>query len=881
MSIAPRFPRRRRLALAWACPTLLALAGFASGAQGADCARPGPRPSPDWRDQVVYFVMTDRFDDGNPANNDQAAGEFKPSDNRYYSGGDFQGLQRRLDYIQGLGATALWITPPVANQWWDGSSAGYHGYWASHLKEVDPHLGTLNDYRCLANALHARGMHLIQDVVPNHMGNYFSYAPGTWRRDQPATGWQANLGSLPDPHPRQAPFDQNDPRDPAQAAAGVYHWTPNIQNYADPEQEHRWQMSGLDDLNTENPVVKRALRDSYGFWLREVGVDALRVDTAFYIPPAFFEDWLHSPDPDAPGLMRVARAQGRDDLLVFGEAFGIDKPYQTTQMRRIQAYQTPGRMNGMLNFPLYGSMQAVFAQGRPTAELAHRVQALAQVFGARQHRMPTFIDNHDVDRFLAGGTPEALDQSLLALFTLPGIPTIYYGTEQGFTEPRAAMYAAGYGSGGRDRFDTTTPTYRLLARLAELRREERTFSRGTPELLRANAAGPGVLAWRTEHEGRRLLVLFNTANGPQWADRLPVHRGAAELRPRFALHGQPSPLRTDAQGLLSLVLPPRSGQVWVIEPSTASSGGPKPLNGATLAAPQPQADGALRVSGRVPAGHEAELVADGDLGTAMPLSPDATGRWQATWPTDNWLDPRVSHRLSLRHRASANEPWLSAPAREVAVQPRWRTWARVSDPLGDDHGPTGHYLYPTDPSWGAARQMDLRGLQVETTGQALRLTVQLRQLTTSWNPANGFDHVAFTLFLELPGQNGGSRVMPLQGGELPDGMVWHRRLRVHGWSNALFSAEGAGPDSEGQPHAPGAALEARAARHELVVTLPASTLPPGTDLNGVRLFLSTWDWDGGYRELAEQPGSHTLGGRRSASDPRWMDAIGPITLRKP
>ena len=177
------------------------------------------------------------------------------------------------------------------------------------------------------------------------------------------------------------------------------------------------------------------MRDSYGYWLREVGVDALRVDTAFYIPPAFFEDWLHSPDPSAPGLMAVARGMGRQDLLVFGEAFGIDKAYQSTQMRRIQAYQTPGRMNGMLNFPLYGSLQAVFAQGRPTAELAHRVKALGEVFGARQHRMPTFIDNHDVDRFLAGGSEEALRQSLLALFTLPGIPTIYYGTEQGFTEP--------------------------------------------------------------------------------------------------------------------------------------------------------------------------------------------------------------------------------------------------------------------------------------------------------------------------------------------------------------------------------------------------------------------------------------------------------------
>jgi hypothetical protein len=78
-------------------------------------------PSPDWRDQVIYFVLTDRFDDGDPSNNDQGAGEYNPASNAHYNGGDFAGLQRRLDYIRGLGATALWITAPVANQWCDGS----------------------------------------------------------------------------------------------------------------------------------------------------------------------------------------------------------------------------------------------------------------------------------------------------------------------------------------------------------------------------------------------------------------------------------------------------------------------------------------------------------------------------------------------------------------------------------------------------------------------------------------------------------------------------------------------------------------------------------------------------------------------------------------
>ena len=87
-------------------------------------------PPADWRDQVLYFVLTDRFDDGDPRNNDQGRGEYRPGSPEHYQGGDFAGLRRWLDYIRGLGATGVWVTPPVANQWLDpsGHSAGYHGY---------------------------------------------------------------------------------------------------------------------------------------------------------------------------------------------------------------------------------------------------------------------------------------------------------------------------------------------------------------------------------------------------------------------------------------------------------------------------------------------------------------------------------------------------------------------------------------------------------------------------------------------------------------------------------------------------------------------------------------------------------------------------------
>jgi 1,4-alpha-glucan branching enzyme len=174
-------------------------------------------PSPDWRDQVIYFVMTDRFADGDTRNNDQGAGEFKAGEATRFNGGDLAGLTQRLRYIQSLGATALWITPPVANQWLSpsGDSAGYHGYWAENFMRVDRHLGTLADYRRLSDALHRAGMYLVQDIVVNHMGNYFGYGregPG-WQATDPRRGYQAFVGTAPVARPSQPPFDINDPRD--------------------------------------------------------------------------------------------------------------------------------------------------------------------------------------------------------------------------------------------------------------------------------------------------------------------------------------------------------------------------------------------------------------------------------------------------------------------------------------------------------------------------------------------------------------------------------------------------------------------------------------------------------------------------------------------
>jgi glycosidase len=861
-------------------------------------------PSPDWRDQVIYFVVTDRFADGDPRNNDQGAGEYGPGQRNRYNGGDFKGLAQRLDYIRGLGATAVWVTPPVANQWLNpsGDYAGYHGYWAEHFKRVDPHLGTLSDYRALSRALHARGMYLVQDIVVNHTGNFYTYRD-RWRAGEPAHGFEPHDRSPPVPRPSQPPFDRNDPRDPAQRALGVYHWTPDVADYTDRQQELNFQMAGLDDLNTENPLVRRALRESYAFWIREAGVDAFRVDTAFYVPEAFFEDFLRARDPAAPGVLRAAAATGRHGFHVFGEGFAIDRPFADVQARKIESYMAgpDGRplLPGMLNFPLYGALGEVLARGAPTAQLAHRITATMRLH-ARPHLMPTFVDNHDVDRFLAGGSAGALRQALLALFTLPGIPVVYYGTEQGFTEPRAAMFAAGWASGGRDRYDTTAPLYRTIAALAQLRHTHRVFSRGTPEVLRANEAGPGVLAWRmqaatgpaerTMKGARTALVVLNSAEHPVLLDRLETG-----LPPGTRLRGElaverlggagpaqhPPELVVGKGGFVNLELPPRAGWVWTVRtgphdararatpaaPTPASSLTLEPLGGERVA-------GDFEVRGQVAGARAPRLVIDGDLAASVPVTPGPDGRFAQRVDTSRMIDPAVRHRLVLWDPASAT----SSEASTFTVQRAWTLAAEVEDPAGDDHGPRGTYRYPTDPSWGDNRQMDLRRVRAEVAGGALRLTLGMHRVSTSWSPANGFDHVAFTVYVELPGQGAGSTVMPLQRATLPEGMRWHRRLRVHGWSNALFSADGASADAEGTPVTPGAHVSADRERHTVTLTLPAAALGGLPSLAGARVYVTTWDYDGGYRALQPEAAPFAMGGGDPARDARVMDDSRVIVL---
>jgi hypothetical protein len=263
------------------------------------------------------------------------------------------------------------------------------------------------------------------------------------------------------------------------------------------------------------------------------------------------------------------------------------------------------------------------------------------------------------------------------------------------------------------------------------------------------------------------------------------------------------------------------------------------------------------------------VVVDDDFEHAVEVT-TRSAKWSARIDTNAMIDPAVQHSVVAWVPGGASE------RRTFHVDRQWQRAASVDDPRDDDTGPGGRYRYPSDASY-APRQGDIEHVAVSTAGTSLRIAVRMRAISTPWNPPNGFDHVAFSLFVEVPGEGAGARAMPQQFAELPGDMRWHYRVRANGWSNAAFTAQGATATADGTP-APAPTLDVDAAARTITFTVPASALGRPRTLQGARVHVTTWDYDGGYRALAPVAGPHAFGGGDPARDARILDTVGPIVL---
>lgn len=624
-------------------------------------------PSSDWRDEVIYFAMIDRLANGNPTNDDQGQNEWDPQRESHYHGGDLEGVLSVLDGIEALGATGVWLTPPVHNQWWNPERAytGYHGYWASDFEAVDAHYGTLEDWKALSDELHRRGMRLIQDVVVNHTGDWALWTDsGRVVRDRPHAQW-------------------------LQPESGNYHEFGRISDYSDAHQVLTHELAGLDDLRTESDSVRARLRAIYRWWIEEGGADGFRFDTHKYVELGFWPAFLEGEDGDE-GVRRFAERGGRD-FPTFGEVWVHSSPFGDEGEQEMMKYlRRPGYegVDAVLNFPLQESLLRVFGEGAPAADLAHRLTLQGQIFTDPARQLVNFIDNHDMARFRATASEAATRQALNALLSLPGVPVIYQGTEQGDRTPRPNLFG---------RFDVEAESFVWLQDAIAWRKAHRAVSRGRLVEARALEATP-LLYWSVAHEGDTVHVLCNASPNRVVASEAEFTRAARA----------PVPSRREGSADVAfasgrIVRADLSPHAWVAWSDWQPA--------STKVASPVRTDSAWVVDGqRAPWG-----------GAGVP-----NGR----------------HRVQRALFSGDELVSLSAPEWVEVAHPTVHL-GRVDDACGDDRGLTGSIEPPTSP--GFAHSMDLRALEVVEEGPEweVRAWMCAPEWSTVWGPRFGFDHVAF------------------------------------------------------------------------------------------------------------------------------------------
>jgi glycosidase len=289
-----------------------------AAAQAAPAADFRARPP---QDEIIYFVLPDRFENADPKNDKGGikGGRLKdgydPTHKGFYHGGDLKGLTKRLDYIQGLGATAIWLTPIFKNKAVQGppgqESSAYHGYWITDFTRVDPHLGTDADFKAFVDAAHGRGMKVYMDIIANHTADvlfpaecesqlncpYRSIADYPYQRRGGLNGAQINAGfdgkdfsKLTDPNYAYTVTvkpAEKDVKVPAWLNDPIYYHNRGNSTFTS-ESSTMGDFVGLDDLYTEHPRVVQGMIEIYGDWIDKYGVDGFRIDTARHVNPEFW-----------------------------------------------------------------------------------------------------------------------------------------------------------------------------------------------------------------------------------------------------------------------------------------------------------------------------------------------------------------------------------------------------------------------------------------------------------------------------------------------------------------------------------------------------------------------------------------------------------------
>jgi len=464
-----------------------------------------------WQAQSIYQIVTDRFFDGDTSNNN-ADGNYSATGTTSVHGGDFKGIEQKLDYIKALGATAIWISPIVLN-----GHGQFHGYAARDFYHVDPHWGSLADLQHFVATAHARGLLVIDDIVCNHGDDLiYSTDAGYPNFLAPPAGYTLKYSSSITYAP---PFDTYNSTYTAgnNQLTNYFHNYGAIPDYNTPQHYQLGELSGLDDFRTESPYVRSNMAAIYQYWIQQVGFDGFRIDTFKHIEDGFWQNWC-------PAVHAFAATNSaKPNFFMFGEVYDSSESLcgHYTGTEAGGAFM----LDSVLDYPLYFLVGNVFgsASGATSQIDSHYANVATYYDTNAQSRLVTFLDNHDQPRFLNSSTTNRLAVGLAFLYTSRGIPCLYYGTEQAFngaTDPydREDMFAGQFkdtGLAGVDSFNMTHPLFQLVAQLNNFRRLYPALSLGSHVSQVNNSSGPGLLAYSRRLGTQEVFVVLNTAGSSQ------------------------------------------------------------------------------------------------------------------------------------------------------------------------------------------------------------------------------------------------------------------------------------------------------------------------------------------------------------------------------
>ena len=542
----------------------------------------------------IYFVMTDRFANGDTSNDEagltgfSAVTGYDPTDIGYFHGGDLKGLTSKLDYIQGLGFNSIWITPPVKQRYVQGDSAAYHGYWGLDFTTIDPHLGTEADFKEFVTQAHKRDMKVIVDIVINHTGDIIKYRGDVYsysdisqypykdcsgkKFDVNKYIGKANFPKLCAAKSFPVPPIVSDKYKNVKAPAFLNDIT-NYHNRGDStfngESSTFGDFFGLDDVFTEKPEVVAGWIKVWQDWITKFDIDGYRIDTAKHVNPEFWKAFL-------PAVIKTANAAGKPYFPIYGEVWDTDPNY-------LAKYVTDYKFPGVLDFAFQAaaSKYATYGNGERDLLEIFNQDDLYTTASTSAYGLTTFLDNHDMGRigmFLQGNTDATPSQLVeranfanALLFLLRGGPTVYYGDEKGMTgsggdkAARQDMFATQViewqkevriGSepiGTKSAFDSTNPIEKVLSELQNLTKKYSALRSGTQQLRYANNGSFAVSRYANKQE---FLVAFN---GRDAETKLNLNVSTADSN-WTVISGKANDISASSKNV-ALTLPARS---WVV-----------------------------------------------------------------------------------------------------------------------------------------------------------------------------------------------------------------------------------------------------------------------------------------------------------------------------